>query len=146
MAARCELIGSVGELYARAIAMEREAAARYALLAEAMLALGNEALARIFDCLSQWEAEHLDALLERTEGMALPELPAPASREAPGIPTLSPRQALGLALAAESQAYAFFEMVSMTTDNPIVRALATEMALEEDGHRELIEKLLTDSA
>src|SRR3954462_15746690 len=64
------------ELYAHAIAIEREAAERYAEFAERMGDLGNEAVADVFDRLAGDEAEHLDALLRRTDGIQMPQLMA----------------------------------------------------------------------
>lgn len=89
---------NAARLYAHAIAIEREAAARYSEFAVRMAELGNELAAEIFATLARMESEHLDALLRRTAGM---ELPAPrelASR------VLSPRQALEIALACERAA------------------------------------------
>jgi len=62
------------ELYAHAIAIEREAGERYGEFAERMGDLGNDAAAEVFGRLAALEAEHLDALLRRTDGVALPKL------------------------------------------------------------------------
>ena len=69
-------IHSAAELYAHAIAIEREAAERYSEFAERMADLGNDALAELFDRLAGFEAEHLETLLRRTDGV---ELPAPVA-------------------------------------------------------------------
>ena len=141
------------ELYARAIEMEREAATRYAEFAERMGDLGNAAAAEVFDRLAGFEAEHLDALLRRTDGVELPCLrageygwldagaPEPAARELV-YRLMTPRQALAIALGAERRAQAFFEHVFMTAADPATRALAQEMAAEEQDHAGLIERLL----
>jgi len=55
---------------------------------------------------------------------------------------MTPRQALGIALAAEKRAQAFFERVFTTADDPALRTLAREMAAEEQEHVVLIERLL----
>ena len=60
-------IQTVPELYAHALAIEAEAAERYAELAERMSDEGREELAGVFALLAQDEAEHLDALKRRTE-------------------------------------------------------------------------------
>ena len=65
-------IQSAPELYAHAIAIEREAAERYAELAGRMNDEGREDLARVFNLLAGLEAEHLAALEARTEGVELP--------------------------------------------------------------------------
>lgn len=146
-------IRSAPELYAHAIAIEREAAERYAEFAERMAELGNEPLAELFGQLAGFEAEHLDALLRRTEGVALPELgtdeyqwldagaPETVARKLI-FRLMTPRRALAIALAAEKQAQAFFEHVFMTADDPALRALAQEMAAEEQGHVGMVERLL----
>jgi rubrerythrin len=137
-------IRSAAELYAHAIATEREAAARYAELAERMDALGQEAVAEVLGRLAQFEAEHLEALERRTRGMALPPVTAHAFHWFDGAAArmLTPRQALAAALEAEHRAHAFFEGVCMSAEDPALRALAREMALEESEHITLIEQLL----
>jgi rubrerythrin len=62
------------ELYAHAIAIEREAAERYAGFAERMEDEGQEDLARAFGLLASAEAAHLATLLNRTAGLALPTI------------------------------------------------------------------------
>jgi rubrerythrin len=146
-------IRTAPELYAHAIAIEREAAERYSEFAERMGDLGNDALAELFGRLAGFEAEHLDALLRRTEGVALPQVsateyqwldaaaPETAARELI-FRLMSPRHALEIALAGEKRAQAFFESVLMTADDPALRALAKEMAAEEQEHVRLVERLL----
>ncbi len=140
-------------LYAHAIQIEREAAERYAEFAERMTDLGNTAVAEVFDRLAGFEAEHLDALLRRTDGVALPRLqageygwleagtPEVSARELI-FRLMTPRQALAIALSAERRAQAFFERVFMTANDPALRALAQEMAAEEQDHAGMIERLL----
>jgi rubrerythrin len=147
-------IASPAELYAHAIAIEREAAERYAEFAERMADLGNDAVAEVFSRLAGFEAEHLEALLRRTEGIALPHFsqneyrwldaaaPETAARELL-FRLLTPRQALVIALHAEQRAQAFFEHAMMSADDLALRALAREMALEEQEHAGMIERLLS---
>lgn len=146
-------IHSAAELYAHAIAIEREAAARYGEFAERMEDEGQDDLARVFSMLSLAEAEHLEALERRTQGIALPEVPAgnyawldagapeTAARELV-FRLLTPRHALAIALHAESSAQAFFEQVYWTTSDPALRALAKEMAAEEREHAALVARML----
>lgn len=146
-------IRSAHELYAHAIAVEREAAERYAEFAERMDDLGNQAVAEVFDTLARFEAEHLDVLERRTEGVALPKLvtdeyrwldagvPDTAARELI-FRLMSPRNALTIALGAEKRAQAFFEHVLMTAQDPALRGLAREMAMDETEHVALIERML----
>ena len=144
---------TVSHLYAHAIAIEREAAARYSEFAQRMADLGNETAAEVFATLARLEAEHLDELVKRTTGMALPELaaheyawldagaPETAARELV-FRLLTPRQALEIALQGEKRAAAFFESVVLSAGDPMLCALAIEMAADEADHIVMIEKLL----
>jgi len=113
-------IESSAELYAHAIALEREAAERYAQFAQRMKDEGRDDLAALFGTLARQEGEHLETLERRTEGVALPELrgsqykwldsgpPESGARELV-FRLMTPRQALAIALYAEQRAQAFFE-------------------------------------
>jgi rubrerythrin len=148
-----KLIASPAELYAHAIAIEREAAERYSEFAERMDDEARDDLARIFGTLARAEAEHLDTLLARTEGIALPEIPAgrykwlddgapeTAARELI-YRLMTPRQALAIALHAEQRAQVFFEHVYWTSSDPALRALAREMAAEEREHVAFVANLI----
>jgi rubrerythrin len=146
-------LASIPELYAHAIAIEREAAERYAELAERMRDESNEDLAGLFAGMAALEAGHLAALKQRSAGMTLPALaaheykwlgnaaPESAARELV-LRLMTPRSALLMALAAENRAQAFFEHVLLTAHDPDLRALAREMAAEEQEHVQLIERML----
>jgi rubrerythrin len=149
-------IQSAPELYAHAIAIEREAAERYTELAVRMHDEGREDLARVFDMLARLEGGHRDALLARTAGVLLPSIPRGQYRwlgdVAPESPAhdlvmqlLTPHAALAIALQAEQRALAFFEGVFTTCHDPALRALAREMAAEEQEHAGLIERLLEET-
>lgn len=144
---------NIAELYAHAIAIEREAAERYSEFAERMADLGNEAAAEIFATLARLEAEHLEALVARTAHMRLPKLregeyawldagaPETAARELV-FRLLTARQSLQIALAGEKRAAVFFETLAITSADPMLRALACEMATDELDHIDMLEKLL----
>lgn len=146
-------IASIAELYVHAIAIEREAAERYAELAERMRDESNEDLAELFAGLAALEKGHLDALERRTAGVVLPPLaardykwfgdaaPESAARELV-YRLMTPQHALRIALGAEKRAQAFFEHVLLTADDPALRALAREMAADEQEHVQLIERML----
>jgi rubrerythrin len=146
-------IRSAPELYAHAIAVEREAAERYTEFAQRMSDMGAEAAADVFASLARMETEHLAALERRTEGLALPALqthdyrwveagaPEQAAYELV-LRLMTPHTALRIALGAEQRAQAFFEQVLMGADDPALRALAREMAADESEHIVLIEQLL----
>jgi rubrerythrin len=146
-------IQSAAELYAHAIAIEREAAQRYSEFAVCMADAGNLAVAEVFETLARLEADHLEALLLRTAGVTLPRVAAERYRWLDsGAPetgarelvfrTMTSRNALFIALTAEIRAQAFFERVLLTAADPALRALAREMANDEVAHIVLIEKLL----
>ena len=146
-------IKSSAELYAHAIAIEREATARYLEFAERMSDLGNEAVAQIFSTLATLEGEHLAELLERTAGMPLPALGGDEYRWLGGgapetvdrdlvFRLMSPHHALEIALLAENRAAAFFETVILTSHDGLLRALACELAADEGDHIAMLEKLL----
>jgi len=146
-------LASPEELYAHALAIEREAAERYTELAQRMDDLGNEEVAELFRRLAVFEAEHLDTLERRTQGVQVPDIPpgAYAWLDA-GAPEnvarelvfrlLTPRHALGIALEAERRAERFFSEVKATASDPALRALAQEMAMEEAGHIAMVQQAL----
>lgn len=148
-----EAIQSPLELYAHAIAIEREAAERYAELAKHMSNLGKQSVADLFARLGALEAAHLRTLEARTDGVAVPELrpdqyrwldagaPESAARELV-YRLMTPRVALEIALQAEKRAQAFFQHVYRTAADPALRGLAQEMALEEQEHVAMVERLL----
>jgi len=148
-----EPIRSAAELYAHAIAVEREAAERYGEFAQRMNDLGDEAVAAVFARLAGLEAGHLAALERRTAGIALPRLetseyrwldagaPETAAREFV-YRLMTPHNALAIALGAEKRAQAFFEHVLAGAEDPALRALAREMAADEREHVAMIEELL----
>ena len=149
-------VQSAAELYAHAIVIEREAAERYSEFAERMADLGNDAVAELFDRLAGFEAEHLETLLRRTDGV---ELPAPVAGAYKWLDTgapetaarelifrlMTPRHALEIALAAEKRAQVFFETVLTTAGDPALRALAKEMAGEEQEHVRMVEQVLAQT-
>ena len=141
------------ELYAHAVAIEREAVERYTELAQRMDDLGNEPVAGVFAHLARAETEHLRTLERRTEGVPLPQLGAHEyawfGAQAPESPArelifrlMTPRNALAIALDAERRAEVFFEQVLLAADDPALRGLAREMAADEAEHVALIEQLL----
>jgi len=138
-------IRTVEQLYAHAIAIEREAATRYAELGERMSDLGNDVVGELFLRLARLEKEHQQVLEQRAAGLTLPaiapgeygwlggEAPENAARDLV-LNLLTPHSALEIALGAEMRAAEFFEAARGKIADPAVAALAAEMAAEEGVH------------
>ena len=138
-------IRSTEELLAHAIAIEREAAERYAELGERMGDLGNDLVAELFLRLARLEKDHEQELLQRAAGLNLPALSRGeyawlddgSPERAPHdlvLNLLTPRSALQIALQAEERAAAFFESARKQAADPALAAMAAEMAAEEGVH------------
>jgi len=127
------------ELYAHAIAVEREAARRYAELAWRMTEQGSEEAARLFAEFAALQAVHLAALCRRNEGSAPADLTSDHSWPEGSDP-------LARALQAERDARAFFAQARRVAPDPAARALADEMTVEESGHIERLESLIAKKA
>jgi rubrerythrin len=146
-------IGSIAELYAHALAVEREAAARYAELAEFMADRDNAPVAELFSRLAQIEEEHADAIVARARDLDLPALePFEHTWFDAGPPEtvahefvfrlMSPHDALKVALEAERRARAYFEEVFAAAADPDLKTLAASMIQEEQQHIDWVERAL----
>ena len=138
-------IRNTEELLAHAIAIEREAAARYAELGERMADLGNDMVGELFLRLAKLEKDHEQELLKRASGLRLPALsPSEYAWLDDGSPEraphdlvlnlLTPHSALRIALQAEERAAQFFEAARKQAADPQLAAMAAEMAAEEGVH------------
>lgn len=139
---------SAAELFAHALAIEREALSRYRQFADWMHDLGIDRVERVFRKLEQSERRHLDTLERSAAGVELPEISpwqyawfftsSPAYMEVtfPLMPQ-TPRDALLLACAAERRAGEYFLTAATRMRDPEGIKLAVEMALEE--HRRVAE-------
>ena len=138
-------IQTLEEFYAHALAMEHEAAGRYAEFEDWFRDRGEEALAGLCRNLAQAENEHFKQLERGARGLELPAIPAgelrwldAGSPESPArelfYRVAEPRHLLQVALAAECRAAAFFEWVVRTSSSPEVREHAREIAEEEASH------------
>lgn len=138
-------IGSLGMLYAHALAIEHEAEASYRELAARMADSGNDTVADLFRRLAEFEGEHAFHLAKKCLGLAVPLLapgeyawldcgaPVPEAR-AFVYRMMTPRLALEIALRAEERAKAFFEQIRAEARDAGIRNLATEFALDEESH------------
>ena len=138
-------VRSLAEFYAHALAMEREAAERYAEFEGWFRDRGEETLAGLCRNLAQAEHEHFRELERAARGLDLPVIAPQAlswldasSPEAPArelfYRVAQPRHLLQIALAAECRAAAYFDYVARTTPSEEVRAQARELAEEEALH------------
>ena len=147
------LIHSVEDFYAHALAIEHEAAERYAEFETYFHDRGEEILAGLCRNLAEMENEHYLQLAAACRGLKLPALkedeyqwleggsPEAGAREV-FYRIAAPRQLLEVALHAECNALAFFEWIARTTRDDSVRALAREMAAEEMQHVRWVQQAL----
>jgi rubrerythrin len=133
------------EFFAHALAIEREAAARYGEMHLWFRDGGEEVLAGLCRNLAEAEGQHLKALERRCEGLDISAIdpadyqwPDGESPEAPRREAIrratTKKQLMNMALAAERSAAAFFEWVASTSPDASVRELAHELAAEEETH------------
>jgi rubrerythrin len=148
-----EAIRSTVALYAHALAIEREAAARYADLARLMIERGNGPLGALFAHLAAREMQHAKSIAARTQGLDLPLLkswqygwsgagpPEGVARELASR-FATPHDALKVGLEAEQRARDFYEQVFATATDLDVKLLAAALAQEEAQHVEWLERAL----
>jgi rubrerythrin len=133
------------DFLARALAIEREAAARYLQFADQMLVHENPRVAAAFEQLARRESEHHAQLQARARAhsFSLGDMKPweyrwidPESAQAAPLGEvhylMSPWHALGIALENEERARRFFESVAAHEGCPAeVRSLARELASGE---------------
>jgi rubrerythrin len=146
-------IRSLPEFYSHALAIEHEAAERYAEFREYFDDRGEEVLAGLCGNLGQAEEEHFRHLARASEGLELPPVadgefrwlesgpPESAAREV-FYRIASPRQLLEVALQGEYSALAFFQWAERTSADDRVRSLAHELAEEELHHAQWVREAL----
>ncbi len=147
------VIGSVAELLAHSLAIETEAAERYACLADQMEVHNNPEVAKLFRKMAEIEAMHIDHVHQLSAGVELPHIPPweyqwqdPESPEAPhdgdAHYLMTPYHAIELALRSEQRAADFFAAVAGSQTTEEVREMATRLAEEEREHVRLLEQWL----
>jgi rubrerythrin len=138
---------------AQALAIEREAVARYTELADMMETHNNLEVAELFRKMATYEGLHVKQILGE---MGWAEDPAPPARggawstpEAPeAVPfdevhyLMHPWHALNLALQAERRAEAFFAEMALQAGDERIRRAAEEMRTEEAEHVALVQAWL----
>lgn len=136
---------SVDEMLAVAQAMEREAAARYAMLADCMRRVDQREIAELFAGLAAEEQGHVDSvdrLAERTlhrgpdPSLVHGALPKTFAREdeANAAALLSPYRTLSIAVRQEERAFSFWTYVAAQSDNSALREMAEMFARQELIH------------
>jgi rubrerythrin len=137
------------ELYAHALAVERDAAERFAELEQYMRACGMDHIAEEFEAIGREEREQYELLAVGTSGRDLPQLstweyashylgPQADVVRAPA----SVREALVLAIATERRTQNFYVDVAENTTDDTMCAFAAEMAADESRHIARLERLL----
>ena len=152
-----EAIGSTVALYAHALAIEREAAARYEDLARFMIERGNGSLGALFAHLAAREVQHAKSVAARTPGLGLPLLkpwqygwsdagPPEGVAQELASRFATPHDALKVGLEAEQLALDFYEQVFATATDLDVKLLSAALAQEEAQHVEWLERALATAS
>lgn len=140
---------TLDEFMAQALAMERDAVARYNEFADAMEVHNNREVAVLFRTMAGYEAKHAEQIRAQMGWTADPPPPEGGfgwtDLEPPEtVPSdevhylMQPWHALQLALQAEQRAEAFFaHLVQLDLSEPVRRA-ALELQEEEREHVELV--------
>lgn len=129
------------DLIAVAVALQTEAAARYAALAGELRQRGNTAVADLFDRLAREAGERGDAIgrwaqsqeIGVMEPVAIEWEPSDTGGDAPpkpGVGLDSPYRALALAVRGGDRAFRFYSYVAATATDPGVVDLAERLARE----------------
>ena len=138
-------IQTVEEFYAHALAIELEAAERYAEFESYFRDRGEVVLAGLCANIGRMEGEHFRELVAASRHLRLPTIHngdykwlEAGSPEAPArdffYRVATPRHLLEVALQAELNALAFFQNVAITSDSVEVCKLARQMGDEERQH------------
>ena len=144
---------SLDELFALASAMEREAAAKYAELAEEMRGQNRSDLADVFTQLAAAEREHVDSVTQWSQSRRgkAPD-PALVRWEAPKIidretaaelktsRLMTPYRALAMAVRNEERAFAFWSYLAAYSEDAEIKTAAEAMAREELDHVAILRK------
>ena len=139
----------MNELYAHALAVEREATKRFAELERYMREAGMHHIADEFESIGREEREQYEILAIGTAGRELPKIspweysahflgPEADVVRAPR----TAREALALAIATERRTQRFYVDVAEHTEDDTMCAFAAEMAADESRHIARLERLM----
>ena len=143
----------VATFLAHALALETEAAERYAELADVMEVHNNPEVAELFRQMSEFSHLHAASVRQRAAGHHLPKLhswdyrwntPEPPEVGAPeGTHYLmTPWHALTFALDNERRGHDYYADSAAGSDDPELRRLASDFAAEESEHVATLERWL----
>ena len=149
---RAPAFDSVAAFFAQALAIEVEAAERYALLADQMEVHNNKEIAAIFQKMATVEQEHRAEIARRAgDSLAahsperfawiIPDGPETAAFEDAHY-LMTPRQALLLARFNEQRAVDYYAAIAAAATDPQIVALAMEMAADEREHVRWVDQWL----
>ncbi len=137
-------INSVSEFFARALAIEVEAAERYEMLADQMEVHNNRRIAEIFRKMAKVESEHRTEIARRAGNALVDGKAAQFSWIRPDGPEaidfadlhykMTPRQALQLARLNEERAARYFEAIAANATDSEIAAFAATLAEDERQH------------
>jgi rubrerythrin len=144
-------MSEVALFLAHAIALETEAAERYEELADAMEVHNNREVAAMFRKQAQYSRLHCADVRKTAENIELPKLKpwefewhsAEGPETAPVERThylMTPYHCIHLALQNERRGHQYYAQVAYKTQDPQVKALATQFAEEEAQHVVTLEK------
>lgn len=140
-------VDDIDTLFSLAAAMEREAARRYAELAEEVRSVGHDDVAEVFEELAREEASHETGIADwsRRETGSAPkegdyswdmgsEVLVPDEESEADPYTLTPYRALSIAVHNEERAFAFYSYLAAELADPELRRYAEHLAREELEH------------
>jgi rubrerythrin len=144
---------TLAEFMTLALAMENEAAQRYAEFADAMAMHNNREVAALFRKMAQIEAKHAAQIMAEMGWTSAPAMPAGRAtwegfegpETTPGDEVhylMQPWHALQLALRNEERAQRFFGKLARVATVATVKKAARELEAEEREHVELVKAWL----
>ncbi|MBS0524517.1 MAG: hypothetical protein JSS04_12895 [Proteobacteria bacterium] len=142
-------VASIGQIFAVAIAMEEEAAARYRDLAERMRLQGVRDLESLFRFLADIEEKHAGQVRSRSAAHVTRvdkidgvhwELPEKFEEQEGRSYVLTPYSALAIAVRNEDRAFAFYSYLAAHAPSPDIRVAAEELARDELDHASLLRR------
>ncbi len=142
-------VASIEQIFAAAISMEEEAAARYRDLAERMRLQSVQDLEALFLFLADIEDKHAREVRRRSAAKGAPvenvksvrwELPEKFEEQEGRSYVLTPYSALAIAVRNEDRAFAFYTYLAAHAPTAEIRLIAEELASDELDHAGLLRR------